>query len=270
MINYMSVNTDTCPIETVKSTKTNIENLSEEDVFIFFNSLSVDCFGNSEFMEYYNEVLFDVLNKYPVKSSTTIGNVDEKKYKLILAQIANPLSDIIDIEAIKEKYIGIKSGLIYKSLSMIESRNEIIINNCFREINDSQIFNLTASLLGKSCNSYDLDGDDSIDYILWNVDSVNSIVSVNLGLSSIYDSIGMVSVNRLLNDDLFWLEEVYLVKAMHYTYPSLIYERLGDMFGVDVSSSRFIENNSLLLRNSELSGSIILYFDEGKLKYQYE
>lgn len=54
-----------CSIEIVKHTEANIKALTEKDLYHFLLTFDSSCSNNAEFSEYSNELLFQVLERYP-------------------------------------------------------------------------------------------------------------------------------------------------------------------------------------------------------------
>lgn len=74
----------------------NINNLDCENVVEYLSSLSVETSNNVEFIGFFNELLFSIIEKYPNCIEMYLFTLRENK-KMILEQLENPISDTINL-----------------------------------------------------------------------------------------------------------------------------------------------------------------------------
>ncbi|MBK6266383.1 hypothetical protein JKA74_15165 [Marivirga sp. S37H4] len=82
-----------CDISVILQTSESIENLTNEDIYKFLFTFSEDCKNNIEFGEFSNEVLFEVLLRYPLEISNNLKK-DSIYQDIILNEIANPIMEM--------------------------------------------------------------------------------------------------------------------------------------------------------------------------------
>ncbi|HBX86008.1 MAG: hypothetical protein A2W97_00950 [Bacteroidetes bacterium GWE2_40_63] len=91
-----------CDTELVLRIEQSISNLSQNDILEFINNINSDCKNNVEFIEYYNEVLFEVLEKYPAEFCNCMKSVDRNQQELICEELKEPVNDGINLENVKK------------------------------------------------------------------------------------------------------------------------------------------------------------------------
>lgn len=115
-----------CNSEILKQTSQDIEKLDAEQIDRFLLIFSPDCENNVEFSEWSNEVLYNVLTRYPKMTIQIMehGKVDNQQ---ILQEIASPINDGFDLKGILNKVKMIDSSSDIKA-KVIEKLNEAIKN----------------------------------------------------------------------------------------------------------------------------------------------
>lgn len=94
---------DKCNIFLVKEIDENILNVSNAKIEIFLVEFSNGCDNNSEYSQYANETLFKLLS-FRYLELVQILNKKENIFRdKILNQLSNPVSDLIDINALIDK-----------------------------------------------------------------------------------------------------------------------------------------------------------------------
>lgn len=113
-----------CNTQILKETDKNIDKLSAEQVGRFLLTLSKECEESAEFSEWSNELLFDVLTRYPITVIQIMdyGSVDNDE---ILQEIATPVNDGIDLNGILNKVKAVQSSGKSKA-KVIAKLNEAI------------------------------------------------------------------------------------------------------------------------------------------------
>lgn len=91
-----------CDTDLVLRIEQNISSLSQKDILKFINNISVDCKNNIEFIEYYNEVLFELLEKYPEVFCNCVELSDKTQKELIYEELKEPVNDGINLDNIKK------------------------------------------------------------------------------------------------------------------------------------------------------------------------
>lgn len=87
-----------CDINYLNDLQANIDNLSEEKVIVFLKTFDDSCFNNVEYLQYFNELLFEILNKdTELVISTISNNRKELDFKSICSVLESPISDNIDL-----------------------------------------------------------------------------------------------------------------------------------------------------------------------------
>lgn len=91
-----------CDTELVVKIEQNISNLKQKDILEFISNISTDCKNNVEFSEYYNEVLFQVLEKYPTMFCNCMALIEKMQQELICEELKEPVNDGINLDKIKK------------------------------------------------------------------------------------------------------------------------------------------------------------------------
>lgn len=90
-------------IETLQKINIQINNLSIDSTLLFLKLLDAKSINNIEFVEYWNETLFKILDKYPDNYLLCMCQLPETNdWELVFNQIENPIHDY-DLEKIKIK-----------------------------------------------------------------------------------------------------------------------------------------------------------------------
>ncbi|TKG91608.1 hypothetical protein EYV94_21525 [Puteibacter caeruleilacunae] len=86
-----------CDIDIVLETEENINNISDELIYLFLYTFDENCKNNIEFGEYSNEVLFKLLEQHPKR---VVENITKEGINLdvILNELANPISDVVNVD----------------------------------------------------------------------------------------------------------------------------------------------------------------------------
>jgi len=92
-----------CDVAAVTAIAKKIPRSSVCDVRCFLSSIGKECLKNAEFMEYSNEVLFKLMLTEPDTFIIAFSAEDAKLDRhIILREIANPVHDGIDVNAVKQ------------------------------------------------------------------------------------------------------------------------------------------------------------------------
>lgn len=113
---YMQVeDTIQCNIIIVRETNRNINNLEFSDVALFLQTFSEKCRNNVEYSEFSNEVLFKVLEAYPVEIIKCFDTCEKIEINFILSELSNPIHDI-NITKIIEILNNVECESKYKAI----------------------------------------------------------------------------------------------------------------------------------------------------------
>ena len=92
-----------CDVQIVRRPEEQLNHLTVDSAIKFFMTVGEDCSNNAEFSEYWNEVLFKILDKRPEIYLQCMCELRGKKYwNLILEEVESPVNDGINIRGIRE------------------------------------------------------------------------------------------------------------------------------------------------------------------------
>ena len=117
-----------CKIEFARDIKTNIDSLTERQVYVFLCSMDESCINDVEFSQYSNDVLYLLLYKKPELVLKTLSKYDIS-LEYIREQLANPVNDRINVKEVHEliknidDYKEIKENLLKGIKLAIEKYN---------------------------------------------------------------------------------------------------------------------------------------------------
>ena len=115
-----------CSIEILKKTYENLERLSLIEVGDFLATFHPSCKSNVEFSEWSNELLFEVLINYPNETLGILTKNNSLYRSQILSDLANPISDKIEIQSVIKTLNEIDDDYTQKSkMIIIEELNQI-------------------------------------------------------------------------------------------------------------------------------------------------
>jgi hypothetical protein len=83
----------------------NIDKLTQKDILEFINNISADCRNNVEYIEYYNEVLFKVHEKYPLMFCNCLSVIEKTQQELICEELTEPVNDEINLDNIRKEVL---------------------------------------------------------------------------------------------------------------------------------------------------------------------
>ncbi len=98
-----------CNIQFLSYLDRNESSLTTEEIFTFTTLFNNDsCELNVEFIEYRNEVLLEIVEKYPKLFVSTLSKISMLTKKKILTELSQPLLDV-NIDNIIKKINGVKN-----------------------------------------------------------------------------------------------------------------------------------------------------------------
>ena len=103
--NIADNNCEQCDIKALVKVQ---EDPSKRNIHRAFCTLSTNCLNNVEYMEYFNEIIFCILDKKPEFAVSEMKELSEAKKNIVLEMVKNPINDSIDIVKIKERIKLIK------------------------------------------------------------------------------------------------------------------------------------------------------------------
>jgi len=108
-----------CNLIIIKTIDANVNNLTKNDITFFLMTFHEKCNNNIEYMEYSNEMLFAVLNKYPKEVIEIMKENKEIDKAFIFNVLSNPINDKIDIVALKNKLKILNDSLANKIIEIL-------------------------------------------------------------------------------------------------------------------------------------------------------
>jgi len=108
-----------CNIEAVKLLDENMNNPTEQEITFFLLTFNKLCKNNIEYSEYSNEILFRVINKYPVKVIKLINKNLKIDKKLLLFELSEPINEEIDCKILKQKMLNINDSFAKKIATVL-------------------------------------------------------------------------------------------------------------------------------------------------------
>jgi len=115
-----SQNSLKCNIDIVREIDKNFDKLSAISLRYFLMTFSKDCKNNAEYLEYSNEILFKLLDKYPdVLVQVMNDNKKELDIDCILYSVSHPVNDKIDLLHIKHQLQNLKNPMALKLLESL-------------------------------------------------------------------------------------------------------------------------------------------------------
>ncbi len=97
-LNKAEPDTFKCNIKVLLNVSQNKDSLEAETLNQFLMTFGAECNTNVEFSEWSNELLFDVIQRYPVRIVQILTENQELEEDVILYELRNPVHDGIDIE----------------------------------------------------------------------------------------------------------------------------------------------------------------------------
>ncbi|HYV91029.1 MAG TPA: hypothetical protein VE978_04575 [Chitinophagales bacterium] len=92
-----------CDVQIVRRTEQQLNNLTLDSAMKFFMTFGEECSNNAEFSEYWDEVMFEILDKHPEIYLQCMCELTDKKYRnAILEEIESPVNDGINNRGIRE------------------------------------------------------------------------------------------------------------------------------------------------------------------------
>jgi len=88
-----------CDSRIVLETEENLDNISDDLIYLFLYTFDEECSNNAEFGEFSNEVLFQLIEKYPEKVAKNLTNEEINK-EVILEELSSPINDIVDVKGL--------------------------------------------------------------------------------------------------------------------------------------------------------------------------
>jgi len=99
----------------------NIENPSNDDIENFLLTFDNTCQSKVEYLEFSNELLFDMLNRYPDKVINILSKNKKINLNIILDELKTPINDRVDIKQIINKTRKINNDISRKIVQVLLS-----------------------------------------------------------------------------------------------------------------------------------------------------
>jgi len=99
----------------------NIENPSNDDIENFLLTFDNTCQSKVEYLEFSNELLFDILNRYPDKVINILSKNKNINLNIILDELKTPINDRVDIKEIVNKTRKINNDISRKIVQVLLS-----------------------------------------------------------------------------------------------------------------------------------------------------
>jgi len=104
-----------CDIEILKEVEKDLKNLTSDQLVNFLSTFDESCNNNVEFAEWSNELLFQVVAKYP-KQTIEIAKISKDiNFKAILTELESPVNDMLEPQQLKEKILAVVIQSEYKN-----------------------------------------------------------------------------------------------------------------------------------------------------------
>ena len=210
-----------------------------------------NCPTNVEYGEWYNELLFGVLERYPATFSRTLNDLTPRTRDLVLSELTEPVNDGIDLTTARMHFtapVGRTDSLIATALALATRH----ITHQFPVI------------LGDD-TLVDLSADSELDTltVVWQPNGEPQYIELKRSAQR--------TDLRTLNpeDDLSWVRRIELVPPGIYA-PPLLDAESGDLIVVDVCAAVRLLHDGVLLLPEETEGSLLIYVDtSGRLRFMY-
>jgi len=92
-----------CDIKIIVKTVDSIFVLNSDKISEFLCTYEKDCQNNIEFVEFYNETLFLVIERYPELTIKILNSFKEKSASAIIDNLKSPINDAVDINSLYSK-----------------------------------------------------------------------------------------------------------------------------------------------------------------------
>jgi len=103
----------------LKSLFDNIENPSDKDIENFLLTFDESCKSKVEYLEFSNELLFDILYRYPNRVIIILSKNKNINQNLILKELEAPIHDGIDIKEIIKRTKKIDNDISNKIVKVL-------------------------------------------------------------------------------------------------------------------------------------------------------
>ena len=212
---------------------------------------AASCPTNVEYGEWYNELLFGVVARYPAAFSRALHNLAQRVQDLILSELTQPVNDRIDLATARMHFtapVGRTDSLIATALALATRH----ITHQFPVI------------LGDD-TLVDLSADSELDNltVVWQPNGEPQYIELKRSAQRT----DLRTLN--LEDDLSWVRRIELVPPGIYA-PPLLDAESGDLIGVDVRAAVRLQHDGLRLYPEETEGSLLIYVDaNGRLRFMY-
>ena len=246
---------DPCGIGVLQRIEQDREALPVADVRALLTGTPGTCPGNVEYAEWYNELLFAVLEDSPDLFSQTFAGLTPAEQDPVLLQLTQPIHDGSD-PATRLAYFAASNrpadSLIFAALSIAIGYET---GACRLALTSPIVLDLDGRLPGDTLLARQLPTGEY----------------ENLQLSpGGEDGFPPVDLRTLLPDDnLSWVRRIELVPPGIYA-PPLLDAESGDLIGVDVRAAVRLQHDGLRLYPEETEGSLLIYVDaNGRLRFMY-
>ncbi len=110
-----------CNINILKNISEKLDNLTEKDLNLFLMTFDKKCKNNIEYEEFSNELLFQILDKYPFQTIKILNRNNKISLPVILNELKEPVNDGIDLNKIIKQLKNNPNRLSLKILRILKN-----------------------------------------------------------------------------------------------------------------------------------------------------
>lgn len=260
--------TTACSESMVAEYEARIEGLDEQDVLDFLRLTNAECYVNSVFLAFYNEVLFKILDRHHSAFSVALNRLAPLNRKIILSELSFPVSDGIPLDSIRQRLSGTEAEMIKRALDLAVAKMESTGADTI-PFQKSDNINPVLEEVGAYAAGIDLNDDGVQDMIITSRDGLEKQRLVTIELSGKTVNSHILYLN-IPDDDLLWVETFELIPKGTIIAPTLIDNATGDILGVDVEQSVILLADAVRMLPAETEGALVIYIENGTLRHMYE
>ena len=109
-----------CNIYYLMTLESHLENPSDKEIENFLLTFDASCQTNAEYSEYSNELLFNLLHKFPDKLISILKKNNNIHFRYILKELQKPVNDGIEIDEIVKQIQSRKDTIAIKILQALD------------------------------------------------------------------------------------------------------------------------------------------------------